>query len=168
MVGAKAQEDEMKNIIPEGKPIITIVFFAFCVALFFCVLQNIVFGKVGRYLPLSQERMSYIDTATGAVYRATGGFIGRPDRWETFLALWGLDEKSKAKRAMLNDTDPVAKTLLEIRSPKILSGSQGGADNSRIKIELPDKNIAISFPVASSEEEMRRFLVDHFYSKDIK
>lgn len=158
----------MKNLIPEGKPIITIVFFAFCVALFFCVFQNVVFGRVGRYLPLSQERMSYIDTATGAVYRATGGFIGRPDRWEAFLALWGLDEKSKAKRAALNDTDPIAQTLAELRSSKAAPGSQGTMDYNHVKIHLPDKNIAISFPVASSEEEMRRFLVDHFYSKDIK
>ena len=143
----------MKNITPEGRPIVTIIFFAFCVALFFCVLQNVVFGSVGRYVPLAPEHGLYIDIVNGATFRAYGRFVGRPDRWEAFLALWGLDEKSKAKRAMLNDTDPVAKTLLEIRSPKILSGSQGGADNSRIKIELPDKNIAISFPVASSEEE---------------
>lgn len=98
MVRAEAQEDGMKSIIPDKVSIVTIVFFAFCVALFFCVFQNVVFGRVGRYLPLSQEPMSYIDTVTGAVYRPTGGFIGRPDRWETFLALWGMDERSRAKR----------------------------------------------------------------------
>lgn len=98
MVGAEAKENVMKSIIPNKVPIITIVFFAFCVALFFCLLQNVVFGRVGRYLPLSQEPMSYIDTATGAVYRPTGQFIGRPDRWEAFLALWGMDERSRAKK----------------------------------------------------------------------
>lgn len=158
----------MKSIIPEGRPIVTIIFFAFCVALFFCVLQNVVFGRVGRYLPLSREPMSYIDTVTGAVYRPTGQFVGRPDRWEAFLALWGLDKRSEEKRTMLNNADPIAETLSKIRSTKAASGSQGTTDDSHIEIYLPDKNIDISFPVASSEEEMRTFITDHFYSKDIR
>ena len=60
----------MKNITPEGRPIVTIIFFAFCVALFFCVLQNVVFGSVGRYVPLAPEHGLYIDTVNGATFRA--------------------------------------------------------------------------------------------------
>lgn len=159
----------MKSIIPDKVSIATIVFFAFCVALFFCVFQNVVFGRVGRYLPLSSpELISYIDTVTGAVYRPTGQFVGRPDRWEAFLALWGLDKRSEEKRVMLNNTGPIAQALAEIRASKAVSGSQGTMDYNHVKIHLPDKNIAISFPVASSEEEMRTFITDHFYSKDIR
>ena len=75
---------------------------------------------------------------------------------------------SVEKRAMLNNTDPIAQTLAEIRSSKAVPGSQGVVDSSRVEVELPDKNIAISFPVASSEEEMRTFITDHFYSKGIR
>ena len=116
----------MKSIISDKVPIITIVFFAFCVALFFCVLQNIIFGRVGRYLPLSREPISYIDTATGAVYRPNGQFIGRPDRCEAFWALWGLGEKSR-KRALkqaqishgktVGDGGKLATMIAELEAP---------------------------------------------------
>ena len=157
----------MKSIIPDKVSIVTIVFFAFCVALFFCVLQNVVFGRVGRYVFAPQHPV-YIDTATGAVYNVRGGFIGRPDRWGAFLALWGLGKMSIEKRAMLNNTDPIAQALAEIRSSKAVPGSQGVVDSSRVEVELPDKNIAISFPATSSEEEMRIFIENHFYSGDKK